>query len=99
MGALVLAVWVYVLVQHIINESGSRKFPAVLYTSIPEYAIVAVVFLVAPFIGACGGLRLIRSREHRAILIGWLMLIGFSLFFLMSCLIYWSDYHRYASKL
>ena len=82
MGALVLAVWVYVLVQSIIDESSPRKFPAVLYTSIPDYAIVAIVFLVAPFIGACSGLRLTRSREHLAILIGWLMLIGFSLFFL-----------------
>ena len=98
MGALIAGVWAYMFVQHIIEESGARKFPAVAYTSIWEYAVVAVVFLVAPFLGACSGFRLVRSRQRPAVLIGWLMLAGFSLFFLMSCLIYWSDYDRYTNR-
>jgi hypothetical protein len=97
MGALVLAVWVYMFVQHMVEEAGGRNFPVVAYKSIWEYGIVATVFLVAPFIGACSGLRLVRSGERPGVVIGWLMLAAFSLFFFMSCVIYWSDYHRYAS--
>jgi len=98
MGALVLGVWAYMLVQHIIGESSPRTFPAVAHASIWEYAAVAVVFLVAPFIGACSGFRLVRSRERPVVLIGWIMLVAFSLFFLMSCMIYWSDYERYTNR-
>ena len=98
MGVLVFGVWGYMLVQHIIEESGPRKFPAVAYTSIWEYAVVALVFLVAPFIGACSGFRLVRSRQHPAVLVGWLMLVAFVLFFLISCMIYWSDYERYTNR-
>jgi len=98
MAALVLAVWGYVLVQHIIEESEPRKFPAVAYANLWEYSVVAVVFLVAPFVGACSAWRLVCSRDRSAVLIGWLMLVAFSLFFMMSCLIYWSDYQRYLAS-
>ena len=97
MGILVVVAWGYLLVQHMIQESGPRQFPAVAHESLLECLVIAVAFLVVPFVGACRALRLVRSGERSIVLVGWFMLVTFSLLFLFSCLVYWSDYQRYAS--
>ena len=97
MLALIVTVWGYLFVQHAIEESGSRTFPAMAHINLREYFVVAAVFLFAPFVGACSAARLTRSPERPAALEAWLMLAAFLLCLVMSGFIYWSDY-RHASR-
>ena len=92
MALVVMGTWIFVLVEHSIEESQPRKFPSVAYESLPEYFIIAAIFLTASFVGACSAFRVIRSGER---LVGGLLLFIFSVFFLTSCLTYWSDYRKH----
>ena len=53
-----------------------------------EESALAVVLLVAPFVGGCNAFRLSRSANRSAKIFGWLFLVTFSLFFLQTALVY-----------
>jgi Ca2+/Na+ antiporter len=94
-AALVIGTWGLVMVQHFIEESGPRNFLAVASVNIPQYFIIAAIFLAAPFIGLCSAIRVLRRRDRSMSRFGWAFAICFGSFLLFSCLVYCAEYQRY----
>lgn len=55
---------------------------------------VAAIFLIAPFIGACHAWRLTRANGHPSVIFGWIGFTTFLFVFLLSSLLFLSDYQR-----
>jgi hypothetical protein len=86
----------YAYIRSDILDERYGKPNVLAHVNLYEYFMVAVVFLVAPFIGGCSAFRLTRLVARPARFIGWLLVVMFSLFFLQAVLVCWSDYQRYA---
>jgi heme/copper-type cytochrome/quinol oxidase subunit 3 len=95
---LLVGTWAFVVIRHIAEESGPRRFPKVAYESLPEYFIVASVFLASSFLGVVSAVRLARSSQKLHRLLGCLAAFFFLLFFVFSCSVYWSEYQRYTES-
>jgi hypothetical protein len=99
MGLLILITEGYIVLHTMPSGIGPPARPRLAYVNLWEYVTVAAVFLLGSFVGAYSGLRVARSPECPFRLIGWYMVLTFSLAFVTSCWNYWGDYQRIISGL
>jgi len=99
-----LCVWMFVLsvggIAYVIIRDGFLeerygKHNLLVHTNLYEAFVIDVVFLIAPFIGSCSAFRLTRSADRFLKIVGWLLLVIFSLFFFQNAEVCWTQYHNY----
>jgi cytochrome bd-type quinol oxidase subunit 2 len=87
----------YVIVRGGVLEERYGKPNLLAHTNLYEEFIVAAIFFLAPFVGACSALRMARAPERGTKVVGWLLVVMFSLFLLQAGLVYLSEYQSYVS--
>ena len=95
MGVLTVGGIAYVIVRDGILEERYGKHNLLAHTNVYEESVIVVVFLVAPFIGGCSAFRLARSVNRSTKIIGWLLVVMFSIFFLQAAEVCWTHYQNY----
>ena len=95
MFALTVGGIVYVIIRGSVLEERYGKGHLLTNANLYEAFATDVIFLVAPFIGCCTALRLSRSADRSAKIIGWLLVVMFALFFLQAAVIDWTQYRHY----
>ena len=78
-----------------ILEERYGKHNLLATTNLYEEFAIYIVFLVAPFIGGCSAFRLAKSAHRSAKIVGWLLVVMFSVFFFQAVNIAWTQYHNY----
>lgn len=98
MVACIVGAWGFLIAGSIARSSGERQFPSLAHASLFGYSFTTAILLVAPFIGGCSALRLVRSAARTGFpaVVGWLLLALFALVLFFSGMVCWLDYHRYA---
>jgi len=82
------------------ESAGERQHLPLAYVNMFEYFFFSASFLIAPFIGGCSTVRLVRSSELTGFpkIIGWLLIAFFALEFSYSSYLGWLDCHRFVGK-
>jgi len=95
MFALTVSGIVYVIIRGNVLEERYGKPNLLANANLLEAFTIAVVFLVAPFVGGCSAFRLARAADRSAKIIGWLLVVMFALFFLPAATAEWAQYRNY----